>query len=69
MLEGGEVDVDASMPGSMPWRLVGPFRGGGVVAFDGHPTERGPFYFGAVAGRVWQSHEHRQVRGEPVRGG
>ena len=55
MLEGGEVDVDASMPGSMTWRLVGPFRGGRVVAVAGHPTEVGTFYFGACAGGVWKT--------------
>ncbi|MEI2619035.1 MAG: hypothetical protein V9F06_15600 [Thermomicrobiales bacterium] len=47
--------MDASMPGSMTWRLVGPFRGGRVVAVAGHPTEVGTFYFGACAGGVWKT--------------
>ncbi|HEX6533252.1 MAG TPA: glycosyl hydrolase, partial [Gemmatimonadaceae bacterium] len=37
------------------WRLVGPFRGGRVVAVTGDPRRRGVFYFGAVAGGVWKT--------------
>lgn len=37
----------------LPWRLLGPHRGGRVTAVAGHPTERLTFYFGAAAGGVW----------------
>src|SRR5438067_3042378 len=37
------------------WRLVGPFRGGRVVAVAGDPTKPSVFYFGAVNGGVWKT--------------
>ncbi|HKO14916.1 MAG TPA: hypothetical protein VJU87_01700 [Gemmatimonadaceae bacterium] len=37
------------------WRLVGPFRGGRVVAVTGDPTNPRIFYFGAVNGGVWKT--------------
>jgi len=37
------------------WRLIGPFRGGRVVAVSGIPGNSTTFYFGAVNGGVWQS--------------
>ena len=40
---------------SLQWRLVGPHRGGRVVAVAGHPTEAMTFYFGACAGGVWKT--------------
>ncbi|MGH7332791.1 MAG: WD40/YVTN/BNR-like repeat-containing protein, partial [Candidatus Rokuibacteriota bacterium] len=40
---------------SLRWRLVGPHRGGRVVAVAGHPTEAMTFYFGACAGGVWKT--------------
>src|SRR5512147_2505893 len=54
-------DTAAVVPASDPalrglrWRLVGPFRGGRVVAVAGDPDRRGVFYFGAVAGGVCKS--------------
>lgn len=39
----------------MKWRLVGPFRGGRVVAVAGIPGNPETFYFGAVAGGVWKT--------------
>ncbi|WP_053959414.1 WD40/YVTN/BNR-like repeat-containing protein [Sulfobacillus thermosulfidooxidans] len=39
----------------MSWRLIGPFRGGRVVAVTGHPWHSQTFYFGAVAGGVWKT--------------
>jgi photosystem II stability/assembly factor-like uncharacterized protein len=38
------------------WRLLGPFRGGRVLAVTGVPGEPNHFYFGAVGGGVWESH-------------
>ena len=39
------------------WRLIGPFRGGRVVAVSGHPTDRNVFYFGACAGGIWKTED------------
>ena len=39
----------------MKWRLVGPFRGGRVLAVSGVPGDANTYYFGAVAGGVWKS--------------
>ncbi|MDE2257266.1 MAG: hypothetical protein KGK05_05840, partial [Xanthomonadaceae bacterium] len=43
--------------GSLHWRLVGPFRGGRVLAVAGDPSDAQHFYFGAVNGGVWESHD------------
>ena len=45
---------DNSLKG-MRWRLVGPFRGGRVLAVSGVPGDANTFYFGAVAGGVWKT--------------
>ncbi len=37
------------------WRLIGPHRGGRVVAVAGDPREPMTFYFGACAGGVWKT--------------
>jgi photosystem II stability/assembly factor-like uncharacterized protein len=47
--------IDAGVLGSLKWRLIGPHRGGRVVAVAGHPTEKATFYFGACAGGVWKT--------------
>jgi photosystem II stability/assembly factor-like uncharacterized protein len=39
----------------MKWRLVGPFRGGRVLAVTGIPGDPETFYFGGVAGGVWRT--------------
>jgi photosystem II stability/assembly factor-like uncharacterized protein len=39
----------------LTWRLVGPFRGGRVLAVSGVPGDARTYYFGAVAGGVWKS--------------
>ncbi len=39
----------------MKWRLVGPFRGGRVIAVAGVPSEPNTYYFGGVAGGVWKT--------------
>ena len=38
------------------WRMAGPFRGGRVLAVSGVPGQPDHFYFGAVGGGVWESH-------------
>lgn len=42
-----------SILNSLRWRLVGPFRGGRVVAVAGDPERRQVFYFGSTGGGVW----------------
>lgn len=37
------------------WRMIGPFRGGRVVAVAGVPDESTTFYFGGVDGGVWKT--------------
>ena len=39
----------------MQYRLVGPFRGGRVVAVSGVVGQDDVYYFGAVAGGVWKT--------------
>ena len=39
----------------MKYRLVGPFRGGRVLAVAGVPDQSGTYYFGAVAGGMWKT--------------
>jgi photosystem II stability/assembly factor-like uncharacterized protein len=39
----------------MKWRLIGPFRGGRVLAVTGVAGEPNVYYFGAVAGGVWKT--------------
>ncbi len=41
--------------GQRPWRCIGPFRGGRVVAVAGDVTSPMVFYFGACAGGVWKT--------------
>jgi photosystem II stability/assembly factor-like uncharacterized protein len=38
------------------WRMAGPFRGGRVLAVAGVPGQPDHFYFGAVGGGVWETH-------------
>ena len=42
---------------AMPFRCIGPPRGGRVVAVAGHPREPAVFYFGAVAGGIWKTED------------
>ena len=37
------------------WRMIGPFRGGRVVAVSGVPGNGATFYFGSVGGGVWKT--------------
>ena len=37
------------------WRLLGPHRGGRVVAVAGHSDEPDTYYFGGAAGGVWKT--------------
>ena len=39
------------------WRSIGPFRGGRVLAVEGHPSDAQHFYFGSVNGGVWETRD------------
>jgi photosystem II stability/assembly factor-like uncharacterized protein len=47
--------IDPKTYGGMKWRLIGPFRGGRVLAVTGVPSQPNTYYFGAVAGGVWKT--------------
>jgi photosystem II stability/assembly factor-like uncharacterized protein len=51
----GAQQYSESLFKGMKWRLVGPFRGGRVLAVTGVPGQPSIYYFGAVAGGVWKS--------------
>jgi len=44
-----------SLMKGMKWRLVGPFRGGRVLAVTGIAGDPYTYYFGGVAGGVWRT--------------
>ena len=47
--------VPSELFNGLKWRLIGPFRGGRVVAVAGVPGDSTTFYFGAVDGGVWKT--------------
>src|SRR4029077_2935460 len=47
--------VDPKTYDGMKWRLIGPFRGGRVLAVTDVPSQPNTFYFGAVGGGVWKT--------------
>ncbi|MCS7081441.1 MAG: glycosyl hydrolase [Bacteroidota bacterium] len=47
--------IDLAALNKLPWRLIGPHRGGRVVAVTGDPADRLTFYFGATGGGVWKT--------------
>ena len=47
--------IDPKTYGGMKWRLVGPFRGGRVLAVTGVPSQPNTYYFGATGGGVWKT--------------
>src|SRR5262245_65873841 len=46
---------DPALFQDLRWRLIGPFRGGRVLAVSGVPGEPEHFYFGSVNGGVWET--------------
>jgi photosystem II stability/assembly factor-like uncharacterized protein len=52
---GGAQTLKPDTLKGMKWRLVGPFRGGRVLAVAGIPGDANTYYFGAVAGGVWKT--------------
>jgi photosystem II stability/assembly factor-like uncharacterized protein len=49
--------VDPALFQELHWRLIGPFRGGRVLAVSGVPGEPDHFYFGSVNGGVWETND------------
>ena len=49
--------AEQSLLQAMPFRCIGPTRGGRVVAVAGDPSDPAIFYFGAVAGGVWKTED------------
>ncbi len=47
--------VNPQLYQALHWRLIGPFRGGRVLAVSGIPGDAQHFYFGAVDGGVWKT--------------
>ncbi|HXO21137.1 MAG TPA: hypothetical protein VOA87_14580, partial [Thermoanaerobaculia bacterium] len=47
--------VDPALLQGLHWRLLGPFRGGRVLAVEGVPGQPEHFYFGSVNGGVWET--------------
>src|ERR1700741_3432120 len=42
--------IDPKTYGGMKWRLIGPFRGGRVLAVTGVPRQPNTYYFGGPGG-------------------
>lgn len=47
--------VPQELFGGLKWRLIGPFRGGRVVAVAGVAGDPTTFYFGGVDGGIWKT--------------
>ena len=47
--------IDEKLLSAMQYRLIGPFRGGRVLAVSGIAGDPQTYYFGAAAGGVWKS--------------
>jgi photosystem II stability/assembly factor-like uncharacterized protein len=67
----GPSAVGASDYQALQWRLIGPFRGGRVLAVTGIPGDSRDFYFGSVDGGVWKTQDAGRTwqpifDGEPV---
>ncbi|HEX3721887.1 MAG TPA: glycosyl hydrolase [Nitrolancea sp.] len=54
---GAKPQIDPELLKALRWRLVGPFRGGRVVAVAGDPVNSQIFYFGSTGGGVWKTYD------------
>src|SRR6516225_7222949 len=52
---GLQPEIAPALLNSLEWRLIGPFRGGRVVAVAGDPVHAQVFYFGSTGGGVWKT--------------
>ena len=55
VIAGAQGPPRPSPAAAMSWRLVGPFRGGRVLAVAGVPGQPHTYYFGAAGGGVWKT--------------
>ena len=55
LTHAGFSQVDEALLKGMQYRLIGPFRGGRVLAVAGIAGDPQIYYFGAAAGGVWKS--------------
>ena len=55
VVTAAQAAVDPAQFADLSWRLIGPFRGGRVLAVTGVPGQPQHFYFGAVNGGVWET--------------
>jgi photosystem II stability/assembly factor-like uncharacterized protein len=55
LTHAGFSQVDDALLKGMQYRLIGPFRGGRVLAVAGVAGDPQTYYFGAAAGGVWKS--------------
>src|SRR6185437_399201 len=55
LADAASADVNPASYNGLSWRLIGPCRGGRVLAVAGVPREPQHFYFGAVNGGVWET--------------
>ncbi|PWT90798.1 MAG: hypothetical protein C5B54_06470 [Acidobacteria bacterium] len=49
--------LDPSLFSDLRWRMIGPFRGGRVLAVSGVYGQPQHFYFGSVGGGVWETND------------
>ena len=52
---------DPNLYKGMKWRLIGPYRGGRVLAVAGIPNQPDTYYFGGVSGGVWKTTDSGQT--------
>jgi photosystem II stability/assembly factor-like uncharacterized protein len=55
LAQAASAQVDEKLLSGMQYRLIGPFRGGRVLAVSGIAGDPQTYYFGAAAGGVWKS--------------
>lgn len=49
--------IDPGLFATLHWRMIGPFRGGRVLAVTGVQGQPNHFYFGSVDGGVWETQD------------
>src|ERR1051326_5857749 len=57
--------LDTNLYGGLRWRMIGPHRGGRLIAARGGEGQPNLCYFGAVGGGVWKS-ANAGVTWEPI---
>src|SRR5260370_9059964 len=56
----GAQQFDSSLFNELRWRMIGPFRGGRVLAVTGVPGQPNAFYFGGGGGGGWANNDARR---------